>query len=341
MSIIRASYTGNYPTIEHANKTRVFYFSDFFDLTVLSDMEEQLGKPDAVISDVEGTVEDIGYPMYFVPALCMGLLRMIDQIKNYNLSESIDNTNYCFCWSINRKHIDRYLVIRLIEFFGFENFRYTWSAVDQRMDCAPLISEMQELSEPWLTPELRKHILHPVQTARRFIVPPDVSFKESNTLLEHGGLQFVNDVQRQLSQECAVYLLTESMTGTYQHYTFTEKTLWCLLNACFPIWAGNYAQAEMAERMGIDVFVDVIDHSYQYKKTLLERCWHALHDNINMLSDLGLVRELRKRYRDRLLQNCQWVKEQRIKKYLGSQRNELADIGIELDPHHFQFRVPP
>ena len=316
---------------------KIFYFSDGFDPDVVHQMQQQLGRPDAVICDVEGTVEDIGYPVYFVPACDMGLLVWINNVKHTELTV-IDKTKYCFCWSVNRKHIDRYLVIRLIEFFGFESFRYTWSAVDQTMDCAPLIAEMQELSEPWLTPELRSHILGPAQTARRFIVPPDVPFKESNTLLEPGGIQFVNDVQHQLSRECAVYLLTESMTGTHQHYTFTEKTLWCLMNGCFPIWAGNYAQAEMAERMGLDVFSDVIDHSYQYKKTLLERCWHALHDNVKILSDLGFARELRDRHRDRLYSNMQWVREHKIKKFLDMQRNELAGIGVELDPENFRFK---
>jgi hypothetical protein len=341
MTIICASVTGTYKKIKNANKSRVFYFSDFFDPIVLSDLEEQFGKPDAVIGDVEGSVKDIGHPFYFIPALNMGLLRWIDKIKNYSLPGIIDNTNYCFCWSINRKHIDRYLVIRLIEFFGFEKFRYTWSGVDSRADCASLIVEMQEISAPWLTPELKAHILKPIQIGKSYSHPPDSHSVVSIVQLPYGGLEFVAQVQQQLSRECAVYVLTESMTDNNQHYTFSEKTLWCLLNACFPIWAGNYAQAEMAERIGIDVFSDVIDHSYQYKNTLLERCWYALHDNIKILSDLEFARELRDRHRDRLYQNQEWVRDFKVKKYLDMQRNELADIGVDLDPENFRFRVLP
>ena len=61
-TIIRANNNGRDTTIVDSNRPLVFYFSDFFDPEVLSDMEEQFGRPDVVICDVEGTVEDIGYP---------------------------------------------------------------------------------------------------------------------------------------------------------------------------------------------------------------------------------------------------------------------------------------
>ena len=335
--VIRASDDLTHPLISGTKGPRVFYFSDFFDPKVLSDMEQRFGIPDVVVGDVEGTVADIGYPYYFIPALDMGMLNWINEIKNFGLSVGVDDTNYCFCWSINRKNIDRYLVIRLIEFFGFEKFQYTWSGIDRRADCTPLINEMQKLSAPWLTPKLKSHILSPIQIEKRYMYPPDTHRAESIVQLPYGGLQFAAEIQQQLSRECAVHVLTESMTGNYQHYTFSEKTLWCMLNGCFPIWAGNYAQAEIAERMGIDIFADVVDHSYQYKKTLLERCWHALHDNAKILSDIEFAREMRNRHRDRLLQNRQWVQEAHIKKYLAEQQSQLSKIGVELDSENFRI----
>lgn len=328
MTIICARGNGTYPMIKDANKSRVFYFSDFFDPAVLADLEEQFGNPDVVISDVEGSIKDIGHPFYFIPALSMGLLRWINKIKDYNLSEIIDNTNYCFCWSVNRKHIDRYLVIRLIEFLGFEKFRYTWSGVDRSADCTLLIDEMQKLSAPWLTTELKSHILKPIQLEKRYKHAPDARNTNSTVQLPYGGLEFAAQVQQELSQECAVYVLTESTTSNYQHYTFTEKTLWCLFNGCFPIWAGNYAQAEMAERMGIDVFHDVIDHGYQYKETLLERCWYAIYDNLQILSNLSLAQDLRETHRQRLQKNREWLLDGALESFVNRQWAELNQLGI-------------
>ena len=161
-TIIKARNDGQYPLILSNGGPRIFYFSDWFDPAVLSDMEQRYGKPDIVVGDVEGTVNDIGYPFYFVPSLQMGLLNFAAKPLMHQRYDDVLQTDFCFCWSINRKHIDRHIMIKLIEFFDLGPYNFTWSGVDKRMDMQPVIDEMDQSTFPWLTPELLNHLLAPI-----------------------------------------------------------------------------------------------------------------------------------------------------------------------------------
>ena len=329
-TIIRANNNGRDTTIVDSNRPLVFYFSDFFDPEVLSDMEEQFGRPDVVICDVEGTVEDIGYPFYFVPALYMGMLNFAARPLLQQRREDILQTDYCFCWSINRKHIDRHVVIKLVEFFNLGPYNYTWSGVDSHMDMQPVIDEINQTDCAWLTPELFTHLLAPVNHKTRWIAEPAVDDTAiATSRRQHGSvLSRWLHVEKYTASPSAVYLLTESITQTYNHYTFSERSAFCFLAGCFPIWTGNYGQAEMAERMGVDVFHDVINHRYQYKKTLLERCWYAIHDNLEILSSLSLARDLREKHKQRLQKNREWLLDGGLESFVDRQWAELNQLGI-------------
>ena len=75
---------------------------------------------------------------------------------------------------------------------------------------------------------------------------------------------------------------------------------------------------------GFDVFSDVIDHSYQYYNTALERCYHAIHDNIDILIDVDRAKELRKRHWHRLQRNQDLLIQQNLLgKYAVQQAKKL------------------
>lgn len=329
-TIIQAHRFGQPTVIVSKGRPRVFYFSDWFDPAVVHDMQQQFGKPDAVVSDVEGTITDIGLAFYFVPALHMGLLEFAAKPLLHQWYGDVLQTDFCFCWSVNRKHIDRHIVIKLIEFFNLGPYNFTWSGVDRNMNMQPVIDEMNHVHFAWLTPELRGHLLAPINHDARWISEPDVDATAISTSRRHHGsvLSRWQHVEKYTASPAAVYLLTESTTKIYAHYTFSERSAFCLLAGCFPIWAGNYGQAEMAERMGIDVFPDVINHEYQYKKTLIERCWHAIHDNLEILSNLSLARDMRETHKSRLNKNREWLLKGGLESFVNRQWTELAQLGI-------------
>ena len=83
----------------------------------------------------------------------------------------------------------------------------------------------------------------------------------------------------------------------------TEKTLYALYSGTFMIWAGAMKSAEAVEKIGFDVFHDVIDHSYQYIKDPGQRVAECVLRNMNVLRSLDLQTELRHTHRKRLQNN--------------------------------------
>jgi len=126
---------------------------------------------------------------------------------------------------------------------------------------------------------------------------------------------------------------------------FTEKTLMSIYSGHFLIWPGGYKHAEAAKAVGIDIFEDIIDHSYQYidhpGKRVVEailRNWDFLNNielqdytrycNIHRLqSNLDLVRNL-----DKLKNNIENLQ-------IGNQsldHSELAYIRSELMKYNYE-----
>ena len=322
----------NHRICHQGDNRLVFYASDALDLNALSDAVHKFGMPDAVVGDVEGTVLDLGIPFYFIPDLTMGMLNWSAQhLSMFAPAETIWQTHYCFCWSINRKTIDRYLVIKLIEWFELLS-PYTWSGVGRFADCSPLIDEMDAINSTWLTKELRSFLMSPIQIADRYVQEPNIKKNQTQSRAKHGDVVSQwQHVQRDLASSCGVYLLTESVTGMSRHYTFSEKTGWALMAGNFPIWAGNYGQAQQAASMGIDIFSDVINHDYQWCDTMIERCYRAIVDNITLLTNLPLMQDLRRRHQDRLLANREWYLGDGLKNYVNNQKNLVRSQGIDID----------
>lgn len=310
----------------------VFYAGDMLDLDSLSNTINKFGMPDALVSDAEGTVLDLGVPFYFFPALKMGMLNWASQLAG--TVDSLDTTlqtDHCFCWSINRKAIDRYLVIKLIEWFGL-SAPYTWSGIGATADCSMLFEEMRTLQASWFTDELRCFLLSPIKTSERYLAEPGITKTQNLIKSENGDvLSLWANVQKSLASTCGIYLLTESSSAMAKHYVFSEKTGWALMAGNFPIWAGNYGQAKQASAMGIDVFSDVINHDYQWCDTLIERCYRAIADNIDLLTDLSLVQHLRNQHRARLLENRKWYLGGGLQHYINMQRMTLMSANIEID----------
>jgi hypothetical protein len=89
----------------------------------------------------------------------------------------------------------------------------------------------------------------------------------------------------------------------------TEKTLMSIYSGHFLIWVGGWKSAEIAKKVGIDVFDDIIDHSYQYIEHPGKRVVEAVLRNLNLLKDIGKQRELYNQHFERLNNNLQLVRD--------------------------------
>jgi len=225
---------------------------------------------------------------------------------------------------INKKQVNRYLCIKLVELYNFKNFIYTWSGAGRHFDCKDIIAEHQMLgAQSPLDSAQFGQILSPIVL--------DSIFYKDNTIqkdTKHDGSSMANYGGNRnswdwgcnkLFLESAVTLITESLS--YQKASvFTEKTLYSVLGASFPIWVGGgNKQEEMWKKMGFDTFDDIINHDYQYYDTLLERCFYAFEFNKKILTDLDFAKSVRSKNMGRLISNRNLILSEKLTEYISAE----------------------
>lgn len=312
MRVIRAARksdanTPGAPLRHHDNRVTklynddVVYANDWFSVKWVHEFIERYGCPGAIIADVEGTIVDLPVPFYYFPDLGHGILNYIRGWAKRPWQDTIETTA-CFNFSIMKKKIDRYLLLKIIEWFKLDSYVYTWSGEGREANLSNLFVEMDSITSSWMTPEFRGHLLQPVTIDSLFYPEP-----------RGGSAQYfladqLNDrweaFLHKFVPNAAVTILTESSSPEYEPiFSFADRTTYILIGLNFPIWAGGYGSAQMAKSIGIDIFEDVINHDYQYKPTLLERVYHAVADNLEILSNFDYACEMRKQCLPRLVAN--------------------------------------
>jgi len=110
-----------------------------------------------------------------------------------------------------------------------------------------------------------------------------------------------------LFKGAAISLITEP-TYFENGCHLSEKTLMSIYAGHFLIWVGGYKNAEYAKKLGIDIFDDIIDHSYQYIKHPGERSVEAVRRNLKLLNDVKEQAKLREKHLNRLNENLKLVR---------------------------------
>lgn len=211
-------------------------------------------------------------------------------------------TDYCSNFMLNRKRVNRFLLAKLVEWFDLKSVDYTYSGVDANFDMTHIIAEFDSISAPPWASNFKSAMLAPSTLPAKWISVAGDTVKKLIQIVPAGNAQVWNSGIDQLFSRSAVSLITESID--YQAGAgYTEKTGFAVLGRTFPIWIGGKYQADEFARLGYDTFDDVIDHSYQYKDTLIERCYHAIADNLDILTDIDLARATRDSMQLRLTKN--------------------------------------
>jgi hypothetical protein len=137
-------------------------------------------------------------------------------------------------------------------------------------------------------------------------------------------------LKNQVFGPSAVAIIMEPLeTGWINHSTFSEKTIYSMLGLNFPLWPLGMRQAEIWSSMGFDVFDDVIDHTYQYIADPQERCFYAIRNNLEILTNLELAKKLRNQHAGRLLANQQLIYSGQLKKWLKEKIIYGCDLEIQ------------
>jgi hypothetical protein len=116
-------------------------------------------------------------------------------------------------------------------------------------------------------------------------------------------------------------------------FVTSEKTTNSILGCCFPIWLSSQGTVKFYREMGMDVFDDIIDHSYDSIENPIDRMNAAITNNTALLTDPKLVKELWKKNMQRFLKNVYFIKNTIFDFYQNRAVNKFNEVLINEKLH--------
>jgi hypothetical protein len=300
-------------TVENDFST-VLWLTDTFDADLLTSILHDY-QPKYIVNDHFSYIDILDKKIYTAPLHLAKILNLL--VPNIDQNQ-IFQTRHTFNFVINKKQINRFLCIKFVELFKLSNYDYTWSGVDSRFDMTDIITELDQLQlqgNQLLSADEKSHILSDIQIPAKFFYAKDEVMTTTGVTSSWSTLvwRWENGLN-EIYSSSVVSLISESVWNQ-KAAIFTEKTAFAVLGKTFPIWVGGYKQAHYFENMGFDVFHDLIDHSYQYYDTLIERCYYAFKKNLRLLTDYDYAANMRETHIVRLEHNRQLIASQQISEF--------------------------
>ena len=295
------SLAGHISTIKNLSTNDILYITDTIDVEMLTEIIKSTGAPGYIVGDNAGFVK-YDLPIFSVPYRGLDLEWRELQIQNF-LPANTD-TDFCFNFIINKAHLHRHLCIKLVEYFNLLSFVYTWSGVKENFDLSDTLNEINQTPHRQWEEDFVFKLLQPLAIQPRWTSPSYTIEQKTNFAVTNYGTNkwTWNNIFKDLMSKSAISLITESQ-WTQKSCVFTEKTIYAVMALTIPIWIGGYGHAEYFKSMGFDVFEDYINHDYQYRDTLIERCYDAFDLNLGFLNSLEQAQDLRTKLMPRLLAN--------------------------------------
>jgi len=98
-------------------------------------------------------------------------------------------------------------------------------------------------------------------------------------------------------------------------YLLTEKTLNSIYGCNFPILLSGQGAVNFLRSMGLDMFDDVIDHSYDQISDPIQRLYFAIERNKEILNNASFAKDLWLKNQDRFLKNIEFAQNNLYKFY--------------------------
>jgi hypothetical protein len=273
----------------------IFYVPGMIEPAVLLNWLEKYGNPAYIVMDQSGDIKIDGIKIYSVPL--RGLAFSFEKFEKFDQSKLITtpDTKFCFNFFVNENlNTNRYILIKLVEYFKFDCFDYVLNT-DKKLCSIRSLLDHLPIHNAELLKEFRHKILKPITS--------NVKHNKNYSPTEESCIinRWTDNIELLFNQS-AVSLISEP-NGDQTASIFTEKTIFAIMGLTFPIFVGGYGNADYLKQVGLDTFDDIIDHSYQFLPTLSERCFYAFKNNMHILADLDLAKQLRQTHLGRLLKN--------------------------------------
>ncbi len=126
-------------------------------------------------------------------------------------------------------------------------------------------------------------------------------------------------------RETFVEIVTET-SYTEQCFNLTEKTLNSIYGCSFPILICSSGTVQFLRDMGLDMFDDIVDHSYDNIEDPSERLEAAITKNVKLLTDTQFTKELWIKNKYRFERNVDFCKEKLYNFYSSRATNIFNEI---------------
>lgn len=155
----------------------------------------------------------------------------------------------------------------------------------------------------------------------------DFDLKNGQNIYSNSPNDNVSNFKNNLAssyQNCFVEFINETSCPE-KCFLLTEKTLNSVYACNFPIWICSKGTVKFLRETGLDVFDDIIDHSYDNIEDAAERIYKAVELNKTFLLDNELVKNKWQQCKSRFLKNVQFVKEDLYDFYQKRAKEKFAE----------------
>lgn len=171
--------------------------------------------------------------------------------------------------------------------------------------CQDIVNETK-----WHFNEDQKEIESIIRTGFNRFKEFDLPIVDDKNIYPDGKNDNVNNFRTKLInyyQNSFVEIITET-SYSERCYLLTEKTLNSIYGMNFPILLAGQGAVSLLRNMGMDMFDDIIDHSYDDYENPVDRMYYALEKNKKLLLDSKYTKEQWKVCNPRFEKNLAWAK---------------------------------
>lgn len=228
----------------------------------------------------------VKYNPLCIPFFCA---RMVDEFQKENIVPNWTNKTKTFNFMINKLRPHRVALLKLVEELNLTNYTYSLPWQENPFTSLPVTNYMIG-TETQMTQGIRSGSIRNSQNYKQLL-------------------------QKTVFEPSCISLITEP-TYIEKEALITEKTIMSIYGGNIPIWVGGWRCADSMQRLGFDVFDDIVDHSYQTLEDPLQRVRNSITLNKKLLSNFEITTSIIKRLQHNLDLITSGVFEKEVEKQL-------------------------
>ena len=228
----------------------------------------------------------VKYNPLCIPFFCA---TTVNEFQKENIIPNWTNKTKTFNFMINKLRPHRKRLLELVEELNLTNYTYSLPWRENPFTSLPVTNYMIG-TETQMPQGIRSGSIRNSQNYKQLL-------------------------QKTVFEPSCISLITEP-TYIEKEALISEKTIMSIYGGTIPIWVGGWRCADSMQRLGFDVFDDIVDHSYQTLEDPLQRVRNSITLNKKLLSNFEITTSIIKRLQHNLDLITSGVFEKEVEKQL-------------------------